>query len=252
MNSGYTTPLLDQFRRGEVDRQLRLEAASGALPIPSLDQLVLLELLSVDPDEDVRLRAASTLVSMPDEAIRVALASSDAPEGLREFVEACGGAPVAAAAGPEAGDATAAGEPGDRDAGVAPTSSPVMDRLKRAIRGGRQDRSRLIRDKVRVVAIAVLSSPKLSEQEVESFVRMTDVSEEVLRVIGNNRAWLRSYTVLSGLVRNPRTPIAVSLRLVQHLNSRDLKMLAIDRNVPDPVRAAAKRQTAVGQARRST
>lgn len=252
MSPGYSTPLLEQFRRGEVDRELRLDAASASLPIPGLDQLVLLMLLATDPDPEVCARAIATLAAMPTEVVGEALSSPDATDELREFAASRGIERVVSTPTPDGSGEFDSDRSSDAEvAATAPTSSPVMDRLKLAIRGGRHDRAKLIRDRVRVVAVAVLSSPKLTEQEVESFVRMSDISEEVLRIIGNNRAWLRSYAVLSGLVRNPRTPISVSLRLIPHLKNREVKMLAIDRNVPDPVRAAARRRTLVDEGRRT-
>ena len=69
MSPGYSTPLLEQFRRGEVDRELRLDAASASLPIPGLDQLVLLMLLATDPDPEVCARAIATLAAMPTEVV---------------------------------------------------------------------------------------------------------------------------------------------------------------------------------------
>jgi hypothetical protein len=92
-----------------------------------------------------------------------------------------------------------------------------------------------------MVAAAVLSSPKLSDAEVESFAKMANVSEEVLRVIGANRNWLRNYGVILGLTRNPKTPPAISMQLIHRLNERDVKMLVTDRNIPEVLRLAARK-----------
>ena len=73
---------------------------------------------------------------------------------------------------------------------------------------------------------------------------MTNVGEEVLRVIGTNRQWTKNYGVVAGLVRNAKTPVAVSLNLLQRINDRDVKLLALDRNIPEPVRMAARRRAA--------
>jgi hypothetical protein len=88
----------------------------------------------------------------------------------------------------------------------------------------------------------VLSSPKISEAEVESYARMANVSEDVLRIIGSNRAWLKNYGVVVGLTKNPKTPVAMSMNLMNRLNDRDLQMLSIDRNVPEPLRVAARKK----------
>ncbi|MGE5813070.1 MAG: hypothetical protein ACM36C_01160, partial [Acidobacteriota bacterium] len=83
--------------------------------------------------------------------------------------------------------------------------------------------------------------PKLAESEVEAFARMGNVSDEVLRIIGNNRSWTKNYGVIAALVRNPKTPPAISMNLMNRLNDRDMKMLAVDRNVPEGLRVAARK-----------
>jgi hypothetical protein len=70
---------------------------------------------------------------------------------------------------------------------------------------------------------------------------MGNVSEEVLRVIAMNRGWLKNYGVILGLVKNPKTPGAISMQLLQRLNERDMKMLTVDRNVPEALRLAARK-----------
>ena len=91
------------------------------------------------------------------------------------------------------------------------------------------------------MAAAVLSSPKLTESEVETFSKMANVSEDVLRTIAMNRSWVKNYGVISGLTKNPKTPPGISMQMLQRLNERDLKMLVIDRNVPESVRLAARK-----------
>jgi hypothetical protein len=103
-------------------------------------------------------------------------------------------------------------------------------------------RSILIRDPNKMIAAAVLSSPKLSEPEVEAIARMSNVSEDVLRTIGANRGWMKNYGVVVGLTRNPKTPVGTSLNLLSRLNDRDLVMLSVDRNVPQPLRSAARQK----------
>ena len=58
-------------------------------------------------------------------------------------------------------------------------------RLALAMKGRREERAILIRDPNKLISLAVLSSPKLTESEVEMFARMTSVSEEVPRTIAS-------------------------------------------------------------------
>ncbi len=118
----------------------------------------------------------------------------------------------------------------------------IAERMKRAMKGTREERAVLVRDPNKLVSVGVLSSPKLTESEVEAFAKMANVSEEVLRIVGNNRAWTKNYAVVAALTRNPKTPLAISMKFVQRLNDRDLKMIALDRNVQEPLKLAIRKR----------
>ena len=99
-----------------------------------------------------------------------------------------------------------------------------------------------------VVSLETLvARPKLTEQEVEAFARMANVSEDVLRTIGHTRAWVKNYGILLGLTKNPKTPLALSLTFLHRLNDRDLRGLSIDRNVPEPLRIAARKKIVLAE-----
>jgi hypothetical protein len=117
----------------------------------------------------------------------------------------------------------------------------TAEKLITALKGSREERSILIRDPNRLVATAVLGSPRITEAEIESISAMKNVSDQILREIGNHREWTKRYTVLNNLVRNPRTPIGIALSMVSRLNPRDVKSIAVDRNVPEPVRKQAQK-----------
>jgi hypothetical protein len=117
----------------------------------------------------------------------------------------------------------------------------VKDRVMLAIKGTREARMILIRDPNRMVAGAVLRNPRLTDAEIESIASVKTVPEDVLRQIGQNRAWTRSYAVMHNLVRNSRTPIGISLNLINRIQSRDLRALSLNRNIPDVVRQTAYR-----------
>jgi hypothetical protein len=116
------------------------------------------------------------------------------------------------------------------------------DKLKAASKGSREVRAILVRDPSKMIAMAVLSSPKLTEPEVAAFARMGNVSEDVLRTIGANRAWMKNYNIIVALTKNAKTPVAMSMNLMHRLNDRDLSALSTDRNVPEPLRVAARKK----------
>lgn len=114
-------------------------------------------------------------------------------------------------------------------------------KIKAALTEDSQTRSFLIRDPNRLVSLAVLGSPKITEAEIEGIAGMKNVSDEVLRRIGTNRDWTKKYTVINSLVKNPRTPLPIAMGFVARLQPRDQKALTVDRNVPEAIRKAAQR-----------
>ncbi len=118
-------------------------------------------------------------------------------------------------------------------------SMTPAEKIKTALTGNQEERLVLIRDSNKLVARAVLGSPKLSDAEVEAYASMKNVTEEVLRQIAMNRAFMKRYTVAVALVNNPRTPLDVTLPLMNRLNERDLKNLSINKNVPETLRGLA-------------
>lgn len=117
----------------------------------------------------------------------------------------------------------------------------VKDRVKLAVKGDREARGILIRDANKIVATGVIHNPRLTDHEVETISSMRQVAEEVLRLIGMNRQWARSYPIVHNLVRNPRTPMATAIHILPRIRTRDLKAITLNRNVSEAVRRQAYR-----------
>ena len=120
-----------------------------------------------------------------------------------------------------------------------PNMTPA-ERMKKALTGNRQARMMLVRDRNRVVYSAVLTSPKTTEGDVEAYTQMRNISPEVLRVIGAKREWTKKYSIAHELVKNPLTPIEVSMKHIARLSAMDLKRLTRDRGVPELIRRQSK------------
>lgn len=216
MEPGAAAPLLDLFRKGGVDRDIRLMAAQGVLGLRRFEQIGVCELLVNDEDGEVAQAAGALLQSLQsgdvDSSTEAAPGASDKREDDTET----------------ALQRIAAMTPGQR--------------LTLAMRGTREERAILVRDPNRIVAVAVLSSPKITQAEVESIAKMANVSEDILRIIGNSRAWLKNYAIVAALTKNSKTPVGVSLNLLNRLLEKDVKALSTDRNVPEPLRIAARKK----------
>jgi hypothetical protein len=117
----------------------------------------------------------------------------------------------------------------------------VKDRVKLGLKGDREARGILVRDSNKIVATAVMHNPRLTDHEVENISTMRTVAEEVLRLIGTNHAWARSYPIIHNLARNPRTPMATAVHILPRIRTKDLKAISLNRNVSEAVRRQAYR-----------
>lgn len=115
----------------------------------------------------------------------------------------------------------------------------VAQRVKFAMKGGADARRVLIRDTNKVVQRAVLQSPRLTDQEVEAFASMTNLTDEILRLIGKNRNFRKNYSVVRNLLNNGKAPLDVTMNLLPMLNPMDLKRLTMNKNVPETLRTTA-------------
>ncbi len=115
----------------------------------------------------------------------------------------------------------------------------VKGRIQLALKGNKEERSILIRDGTKVVALAVLDAPKLSDGEVEKIASQKNVLEAVLRQIPLKRRFMKNYVVIRNLVFNPRTPLDLSLGLMKNLLVQDLKNLSGNKEVSETIRKLA-------------
>ena len=117
----------------------------------------------------------------------------------------------------------------------------VKGRIQLAMKGTKEERSILIRDGTKLVALGVLESPKISDGEVEKIASQKNVLEAVLRAIPMKRRFAKNYVVIRNLVANPRTPLDVGLGLMKNLLIGDLKNLSGNKEVSETVRKMALR-----------
>ena len=255
--------MLDFFRRGEVARDIRLQAAQGGMAPRAHEQIALLMLLVDDHDPEIATAAAATVSMIPRAALEAFLARSDASTEMREFFAGRGIQPAAVSAPAADAPLVESSAADDELAAIMATEEEPVDgqvrestvqkiaglniaqRMTLAMKGSREERAVLVRDPNKIVAVAVLSSPKLTDTEVESIAKMANVSDEILRMIGFSRAWTKNYAVVHALVRNPKTPVALSMNFLARLSDKDLRNLSTNRNVPDVLRVSARKRVVI-------
>jgi len=117
----------------------------------------------------------------------------------------------------------------------------VPQKVQAAIKGNREIRNALVRDANKLVCSAVIRSPRITEAEAEFYASLRNVQQDVLRLISMNREWTKNYKIVLILVKNPRTPIGISTNLMKRIMPKDLRLLKMDRGIPEVLRTIARR-----------
>jgi hypothetical protein len=121
------------------------------------------------------------------------------------------------------------------------------EKVRAALLGSKSDRNILVRDSNRVVAMAAVKSPKVTDAEACGWSSNRALNPDVVRYIANKRDWIKLYTVKLNLVNNPKTPMAKAMSLMAYLNRNDLAKLARSKSVPSALAKAAKRKIGGGR-----
>ena len=119
----------------------------------------------------------------------------------------------------------------------------VAEKMDLARKGSKEERTILMRDANRLVQMAVVQSPKITDAEVLQVAGNRQVDDEVLRFIASKREWLQNYQVTVALTTNPKTPLALALKLVNGLRARDLDLRARSKGVPRALVIAAQQRS---------
>lgn len=115
-------------------------------------------------------------------------------------------------------------------------------KIKLALTGNKAARDLLIKDSNKVVSISVLKNPRITEEEVVRLCNTKGAPEDLLRHVARNKEWVKSYHVKQGLVSNPKTPLAISVKLLDHLYDKDLERISKSKNIPSVLASSARRK----------
>jgi hypothetical protein len=117
----------------------------------------------------------------------------------------------------------------------------ISEKIKLGTLGNKEARGILIRDSNKLVATAVIRSPRITDGEVLAIAANRAMHEDVLRTIYSNREWTKNMKIKLALVKNPRIPLSVTMKFINSLREADVKDLMRDKNVPAAVAGYAKR-----------
>ncbi|MGE4497173.1 MAG: hypothetical protein AB7E48_04775 [Deferribacterales bacterium] len=117
----------------------------------------------------------------------------------------------------------------------------TSQKIKLASKGNKQARGLLVRSPNKQISSAVMRNPRMTEDEVEFLVKNKSTSEHIFREVALNKEWMKSYTIISAMAKNPKTPLDITMGLVGRLMSQDVELLARSKEVPATLRQTAAR-----------
>jgi hypothetical protein len=118
---------------------------------------------------------------------------------------------------------------------------PIAARIRAATLGDAFIRHEAVRDPLRLVFMAAIKSPGVTELEAAAYAANLGLDVEIIRYIAAKRSWTQKYAVKYSLCRNPKTPIAEASRLLASLRQRDLQNVAKSKGIPSAVVAQARK-----------
>src|SRR5205807_3282397 len=116
----------------------------------------------------------------------------------------------------------------------------LQEKMALAMSCDRELRFQLLRDPNKALHPLVLKNPRIGLEEVIWAARLTTINPEALKVVAEHPEWGQNPGVAAALVRNPKTPVAVAVKLVSRLPVSELKILARSQGRPQIVQAAKR------------
>ncbi len=115
----------------------------------------------------------------------------------------------------------------------------TLGERKALARRGRGEMLALLQDPDAAVIRNLLENPRVTEKDVITVAARRPARPDVQRAVFASR-WRARYHVRRALVMNPGTPGDLALRLVATLLEADLRAVAADVHLAEPVRAQAR------------
>jgi len=122
------------------------------------------------------------------------------------------------------------------------TRLPTMQKIRLAMLGNSFERSVLIRDSNKQVAMSAIKSARVKENEAIGYANNRALSHDVVRYIATRKEWLKLYQLKLNLVLNPKTPLSSAMTFLNHLHPHDIRKVSRSRNIPAALAKAAKRK----------
>lgn len=117
----------------------------------------------------------------------------------------------------------------------------IGEKVVLSTKGNKEVRGILLKDSSKLVVLGVINSPKITDSEIEMAARSRNIMEEALRAISKKKEWMKNYNILLALITNPKTPPGISLHYAGFLKTKDLALLAKNKNIPHALTAGVNK-----------
>ncbi|MCG3172082.1 MAG: hypothetical protein GMKNLPBB_00227 [Myxococcota bacterium] len=117
----------------------------------------------------------------------------------------------------------------------------VAQKICVAQKGNKEARTFLMRETNKLILLALVNSPRLTDGEVVKMSSMRTMPDDVIRRMTMNANWLKLYSIRRNLTVHPKTPAKEAMRYLGTLNEKDIKDISKSKGVPAVISAAARR-----------
>jgi len=122
-------------------------------------------------------------------------------------------------------------------------SATQHEKMQLALHGTRDERALIIRDPTaKQLHPYVLKNPQLQLAEVAAIAALRTVAPETLKLIAGRREWAQRPDIAAALVRNPKTPVPLAVKLVPYLSGGELRQLARQTSLRAPIQKAVRKK----------
>jgi hypothetical protein len=115
-------------------------------------------------------------------------------------------------------------------------------RIQIALHGDKNQRMAILRDQNRQLHGYVLRNPGVQLDEIVFFAKQPTVTPDLLQQIAARREWAERPEVAIAIVRNPKTPVPLAIRMLDHVSDAELRNLARLPSVREPIQRAARKK----------
>jgi hypothetical protein len=222
------TAFLAEFEsEEELQNEQRVNLSLGALLLPTSERVALHSALSVTLrgpwGGEVAVPAAVVAILPNGIALTV---DGNAEENLARLMQRPL-APVEEAEKPDVAEGH--GEEGTekkQNAWDRVRSLSQMEKILLAVKAERSERALLLQDNDPRVLLSLLRNPRLTVDEVSRLSRSSFLTYQIADVIMKAAQWMGNLDVRLGLIQNPKTPPAFSLRILPTLPESEVRAIA--------------------------